>query len=303
MRERSFNRTREDGDPHSDEREEGFGLGGLLRSLIRGIPFCESAECEETLHLPRPSRSILTVNNANGRTRLLGEERDDIELVAVKHARAESEEAAQRMVRAIRVHTSDSSEGLEIDVEIPSKWNRHGTADLNLRVPRDIAVNVTSANGRICLRGIQAAVHAKASNGAVSIEEVVGSIEVYTSNAKCCFAQTKGRLRARSSNGKIELVDHSGSVDASTSNGVIKASLDQIGEEGIVLATSNGRIVLELPEQVDADVDIRVENGVIRTSRDLDTQTREPNGRIRGTLGRGGPMIKLRTSNGTISLR
>ena len=92
-------------------------------------------------------------------------------------------------------------------------------------------------------------------------------------------------------------------MDASTSNGVVNASLAQIGDEGVVLATSNGRIVLELPEEVDADVDIRVENGVIRTSRDLDPQTREPNGRIRGTLGRGGPLIKLRTSNGTITLR
>jgi hypothetical protein len=303
MRERTFERDREREQPHSDEQEEGLGLGGLLRSLIKGIPFCESAEADETLTLPRPAGATLTINNANGRTRLLGEDREDIELVACKRARAESVEAARRMVGEIHVRTYDSPEGLEIDVEIPGRWNRHGTTDLDIRVPRDIAVNVTSANGKVCLRGIQASVHAKSSNGAVSIEDVVGSIEVYTSNAKCCFGQTVGRLRARSSNGKIELVDHAGSVDASTSNGVVNATLEQIGDEGVEVATSNGRIVLELPQEVDADVDIRVENGVIRTSRDLDTQTREPNGRIRGTLGRGGPLIKLRTSNGTITLR
>ena len=33
-----------------------------------------------------------------------------------------------------------------------------------------------------------------------------------------------------------------------------------------MLATSNGRIALELPEEVDGDVDIRVDNGVIRTA-------------------------------------
>ena len=307
MRERTSDRTNARTDEreqsHSDEPDEGFGLGGLLRSLIKGIPFCEGAESQETLHLARASRSKLTINNANGRTRVQGEERDDIEVIAFKRARAESTDAAQRMVEDIRIHASDSGEGLEIDVEIPSKWNRHGTANLDIRVPHDLAVSVTSANGKVCLRGMRAAVHAKSSNGAVSIEDVVGDIEVYTSNAKCCFGQTRGSLRARSSNGKVELVDHAGSVDASTSNGVIKASLDEIGSEGVVLATSNGRIVLELPDEVDADVDFRVENGVIRTSRDIDTQTSEPNGRIRGTLGRGGPPIKLRTSNGTISLR
>lgn len=302
MRERTFSRTR-DSEALDQEEQEGLGLGGLLRSLIKGIPFCEAADTEETLHLPRPSGSTVKINNANGRTRLVGEDRDDIELIASKRARAESVEAAERLVRDIRVNASESAGRLEIDVEIPSKWNRHGTANLDIHLPRDIALSVTSANGKICLCGMLAPVHARSSNGGVSIEDVVGDIEVYTSNAKCCFARTQGRLRARSSNGKIELTNHAGSVDASTSNGVINASLEDLGQEGILLATSNGRIVLELPDEVDAEVDIRVENGVIRTARDLSTQTRDSNGRIRGTLGRGGTPIKLRTSNGTISLR
>jgi hypothetical protein len=50
-------------------------------------------------------------------------------------------------------------------------------------------------------------------------------------------------------------------------------------------------------------VDIRVDNGVIRTSRDLETQSRERSGRLKGTLGRGGAPIRLRASNGTITLR
>jgi hypothetical protein len=307
---RTFGRTSEREDmrsehsEHSQDSEEsgGLGLGGLLRSLIKGIPFCEAAETEETLRFPRPSASTITINNANGRTRLRGEDRDDIEVIASKHARAESEEAARRMIRDIRVNAFESGGGLEIEVEIPSRWNRHGTANLDIVLPRDVAPSVTSANGKISLRSMNAPVHARSSNGGVSIQDVVGDIEVYASNAKCCFARTRGRIRARSSNGKIELTDHAGAVDASTSNGVIKASVEELGD-GILLATSNGRIVLELPEEVDAEVDIRVENGVIRTARELSTQTRESNGRVRGTLGKGGTPIKLRTSNGTISLR
>ena len=61
--------------------------------------------------------------------------------------------------------------------------------------------------------------------------------------------------------------------------------------------------MLELPEEVDAEVDLHVDNGVIRNDRQLVRGTRETNGRVRGTLGRGGIPIKLRTSNGSISLR
>ena len=61
--------------------------------------------------------------------------------------------------------------------------------------------------------------------------------------------------------------------------------------------------MLELPEDVDAEIDIRVDNGVIRNDRPLCTAMRERSGQLRGRLGRGGALIKLRTSNGSICLR
>jgi hypothetical protein len=48
---------------------------------------------------------------------------------------------------------------------------------------------------------------------------------------------------------------------------------------------------------------VRVDNGVVRNERELQNATRSTDGRLRGSLGRGGVPIKLRTSNGSISLR
>ena len=53
---------------------------------------------------------------------------------------------------------------------------------------------------------------------------------------------------------------------------------------------------------LDADIDIRVDNGVIRNDRELYPKGRETNGRVAGRLGLGGKLIKLRTSNGSVSL-
>ena len=94
-----------------------------------------------------------------------------------------------------------------------------------------------------------------------------------------------------------------GGSPGATSNGLIRAGLDGVDKGGVHLATSNGRIVLELPDEVDADVDIRVDNGIIRNDRELGRTTRETHGRVIGRLGLGGALIKLRTSNGSISLR
>lgn len=292
----------------SDRRGEdaGRGIGGFIRSLLHGIPWSESAEREETELLDVPEGRVLRVHNANGRTCVQGEDRDDIEVRIGKQARAESTQAAEDLLDHIEVETRYGAGGeLEIEVEIPSRWNRHGSANLELRVPRDLQVSVSAANGKIALRGMRATVKARSSNGSVRIRDVIGDIEAFTSNAQVSCDGTCGRLVCRSSNGKIKLEDHTGSIDASTSNGLIHACLEALGKEGCLLATSNGRIVLELPGGVDADVDLRVDNGVIRTELAIDDESdqRATNGRVRGRLGRGGALIRLRTSNGAICLR
>jgi hypothetical protein len=290
-------------DPDDPGAGEVHGFGGFLRSLLAGIPWSERASGDEQVRLAAPPGRVLRVHNTNGRATVIGEERDDIEVQVAKTARAESAEAARELLDEIRLIHGIAGDALELDVEVPRKWNRRGHANLELHVPREMSVDVAVSNGKIAISGLRGRVRARSSNGSVTIDAVEGDIEVATTNAKVCCAATCGRLLARSSNGKIELDEHSGSVDASTSNGLIRVSMEEVGKAGIQLATSNGRILLELPEEVDADVDIRVDNGVIRNDRTLGKATRATNGQVRGQLGSGGPLIKLRTSNGSISLR
>ncbi len=283
--------------------DETGGLSSFLRSLLAGIPWSESASVEEQITFDVPRGNVIDVHNANGKTRVIGEDRSDLSLRAVKHARAETQQAAQQLLDDIGVDAAEVSGTLELGVEIPRKWNRHGSVDLEIRVPRRLETRVSSANGKLCLQGLRCTVRVNSSNGSVRIDDVVGDIDITTANAKVSCACTCGRLVARSSNGKIEVGEHRGSIDASTSNGLIHATLEQLAREGISLATSNGRIVLELPEEPDAEVDIRVDNGLIRSELSFGSRASESNGRLRGRLGRGGVPIKLRTSNGTISLR
>jgi DUF4097 and DUF4098 domain-containing protein YvlB len=284
-----------------EELEE--GVTGFLRSLLPGIPWSERAEGEETLQLERPPGGIFRLHNANGRTRVCGEDRSDIEVRVAKTARAESAEAADRLLEQIRVASAENDDALELEVEIPRKWNRRGCANVEVHLPRTMQVELTAVNGRVEIVGVRGDIRARSSNGSACVADIVGNIRVATSNAKVCCTGTRGKLVARSSNGKIEIDEHRGSVDASTSNGLIRASLEEVGKQGVQLATSNGRIVLELPEEVDADVDIRVYNGFIRNDRSLRRAARETNGRLSGQLGSGGAPIKLRTSNGSVALR
>ncbi len=281
---------------------EGKGFTGFLRGLLSGIPWSERAAREETVSIDAPQGGGLRIHNSNGRTRVTGEERADIEVTAYKTARASSERAAEELLDEMELAFTEGVEGLDHLVEIPRRRHRRGAANLCIRVPRGMRISVHAVNGRVDIEGIRGDVEVKSSNGSANITEVTGDVQVATSNAKVHCACNRGRLRARSSNGKIEIENHCGAVDASTSNGVIRAQLDTLGKEGIHLATSNGRITLDLPDPVDADVDIRVDNGLIRNDRVLNRGGKETQGRVVGQLGHGGPLIKLRTSNGMISV-
>ena len=278
------------------------GIGGFLRRLIPGVPFLERAEVEEEIEVARPESGVLRIHNSNGRTRITGEDRDDLLITASKTARAESEAAAKEVLENIQLVFGETPEALDLEVEVARRWNRRGAANLWVRMPRDMSVWVAAANGRVNVEGIHGHVRARSTNGSATICNVVGRVEVATTNAKVCCQCICGALSARSSNGKIEIEGHRGGVKASTSNGLIRASFDALENGGIELATSNGRIVLDLPQVVDAEVDIRVDNGVIRNDRELCGASRESHGRVVGRLGKGGALIKLRTSNGSVNI-
>jgi len=277
-------------------------LGGFIRGLVSGIPWSESAEGSQTLNLDIPKKKVVHIHNANGRTVIIGEERDDIEVTATKQARAECPNAAEELIGKMGVRAELVGGILEIDVEIPRKWNRHGRVALSIRMPNHVEIEVSSSNGKVNVCGMRANIQARSGNGSISVHDIIGDLNLSADNAKVCCKHTCGRLSARSSNGSVELKDHSGAIDATTSNGSIRASLSRLADEGVKLATSNGRIVIDLPEQIDAEMDVRVDNGIIRNDRSDEPDISQTAGRVRGKLGRGGPLIKLRTSNGTVSI-
>ncbi len=280
------------------------GIGGFIRSLLSGIPWSERAEERLPLRLDAPKSGMLRVDNANGRTRVIGEERADLLIEIHKQVRAESPEQAALLLEKTRLlHRESDDGGLELEVEVLGRWNRRGRVNLDIHVPRGTTVGIASTNGRIFLSGLRAAVRLHSSNGPVRVNDVVGDIEIHTSNARVHTQCTCGKLMARSSNGRIELAEHRGSVDAATSNGTIHCGLEDLGQSGCVLITSNGRICLDLPKDVDGNLDVRVDNGLIRCARELKSGARERSGRLKGTLGRGGAPIRLRASNGTVNLR
>lgn len=106
---------------------------------------------------------------------------------------------------------------------------------------------------------------------------------------------------ARTVNGSVEL-STLGRAEAHTVNGSIDASFGRLIDDA-EFHTVNGTIDLDLPDDVDAEIDAHWMNGGIESALPLTLRGRLSKHAARATLGAGGPTLSVETVNGSIRIR
>ena len=149
-------------------QRSGPGFGGLLRTFFARMPWSETLTEEEVVVVPAPSGRSITIRNANGKTRVYGETREDIEIRIKKSVRTDCPDRAAKLLELIHLRNAETGDVLDVEVQIPRRCSRHGLADLELRVPRDTEVSLSSNNGKITLEDLKRSIHARSSNGSAS---------------------------------------------------------------------------------------------------------------------------------------
>jgi hypothetical protein len=124
----------------------------------------------------------------------------------------------------------------------------------------------------------------KAHNGGVSVAGVESSIEFH------------------SINGGISLRDVGGNVHGDTVNGGVSVVLANAhwNGQGMDVSTQNGGVSMKVPDQFSAILDVATVNG--GTSVKLPNVQGRGSNKLNLTLGSGGPLIKIRTYNGGVSV-
>ena len=125
--------------------------------------------------------------------------------------------------------------------------------------------------------------HGRTVNGSVEALELDSNVEVTTVNGSIDLS-TSGTATARSVNGSLDV--RMGSAPAGD----------------VAFETVNGRIELDVPDDLDARVEARWLNGGLDADLPM-TLGSMSRGRASGTLGQGGPTIHVETVNGSIRIR
>jgi DUF4097 and DUF4098 domain-containing protein YvlB len=166
-------------------------------------------------------------------------------------------------------------------VSIIAKSEGSGSAALDVYVPRNANLHVSSDDGQLDVEGV---------SGRITLRTGDGSIEV---------TDSKGRLQVNTGDGHIRIANFDGQVDARTGDGAI-ALEGKFAE--LSARTGDGSITLAVPADSNFTLETNadgISNEGLNVSEDI-----APSPRLkRWRVGRGGQVFVLTTGDGKIVLR
>src|SRR5689334_21972552 len=144
-------------------------------------------------------------------------------------------------------------------------------------------------------------------NWNVSFEVFVprrADLSVETHNGGIAIADVNGRIDFAATNGGVVLRRVGGAVRGSTTNGglVIELSGDRWDGESLDVTTTNGGVIMSVPENYSAHLETGTVNGSVNVDFPVTVQgriTRE----LAVNLGSGGATVKAMTTNGGVRIK
>jgi hypothetical protein len=131
-------------------------------------------------------------------------------------------------------------------------------------------------------------------------------LDLHASNGGISIAGVNGNMRFDTVNGGVRLDDVGGRVNGETRNGGLSVTLsgDRWDGEGLDVETSNGGVTLRLPDNYNAELETRTVNGGLSIDFPVTVQGELTARRgLTTTLGNGGPLVRVRTTNGGVKIR
>lgn len=259
----------------------------------------------------------IEIENFNGSVEITGWDKESVEIHGTKHA------PTRELLDAIRIDIESTPENLRIKTVRPIERRGNLGVKYILSVPRKVVLDrIISSNGSIRIEQVEGNAKVRTSNGAVRAGAFKGDFDASTSNGSIDLNDFTGGAVLHSSNGAIRADGVRGFFEAHTSNGSINAriaeatgsrpiraessngnvnlTVERLKDNDIIASTSNSSLTVRLPAAAGARLKASTSNSSITTEFDVATQGTLSKNRLEGTIGGGGPLLDLHTSNGSI---
>jgi hypothetical protein len=256
-----------------------------------------------------PAGSTISIKNYNGAIDVREATNDRVEVRAVKipNNRRGSTRDVTFDVREVGGETTICAvyDGVNnCDERRRSIRNIDVRANFTVLIPRTMRLKLATGNGAITIDQAGADVIASTGNGRVSVGETTGRVEVNTGNGDVQIESARGRVDVNTGNGRVFVATSTGPVNATTGNGDVTVRVRSLQAEAPMSITSgSGSIRVTLPADYNGQLDASTGNGSLRSEFEISIIGRIDPRHVRGAIGRGGPVLRLHTGNGSVELR
>jgi DUF4097 and DUF4098 domain-containing protein YvlB len=259
----------------------------------------------EEKHFATAGTPDISLSTFDGSIEVRAWDKPEVEVIIEKHAPTKESAAA--------VQVDAGQDGNQISVEAKAPNAGFGfhlgsrSAKLIVSAPAasnlvaksgDGSIDVDRISGRVELRSGDGSIHGRdlggdvkvhTGDGAIKVEGMKGALDVDTGDGTVVASGRLTALRVRTGDGSIDIRAEAGSSPSSDWD----------------ISTGDGSIVVALPDGFDGELDAHTGDGRVHVE---DVTLSNVSGEIgkssvRGRLGSGGRVIRLRTGDGSITLR
>jgi hypothetical protein len=206
------------------------------------------------------------------------------------------------------VTVTESQTGNRVDIEVKAPKGHFGSGhrsiEVLLRVPKESDLVVATGDGSIKAQPVSGRLDLSTGDGSISADGLEGEIRLHSGDGSIRATGLSGRLNADTGDGSMTVRGRFDLLDLSTGDGSIEAAAEAGSkvESAWSLHSGDGSITLRVPEGLGAELDAQTGDGSVSVGNPAMVKGSIREHAVRGTLGPGGPPLKIYTGDGSIRL-
>ena len=209
----------------------------------------------------------------------------------------------------VRITESQSGDHVSIQVRIPNtNWNfgvNNRSVKIVLMIPREADLTAETGDGHVNVNSLSGKIDVHTGDGHITVSSLRGTMRLRTGDGHVEGTNLDGKLSVQTGDGRVRVSGRFDSLELRTNDGSVDAearSGSKIESEWYV-TTGDGSVRLRIPDNLNADLDAHTGDGRIR----VDFPITLPAGTVsqssvQGKLNGGGPPLRVRTGDGSITI-
>jgi hypothetical protein len=284
------------------------GLAAMLCACTVNVN-TEGATASETRSFKVGGAPTVTLDTFDGAIDVHSWDRPDVEVVIEKQAPDEAR------LKEITVEQSQEGDTISLTVRGPAQRESNGIsigvvystrARLRVALPKNASLTLRSGDGALNVEDVTGTISLRTDDGSIVGNRVSGDVVARTDDGAIRFRDVGGKIDVESLDGSIVVDGTLTHLRVKTNDGSVRVAA-QPGSEIAAdwqIESGDGSVEVRLPSGANAEVDASTSDGVVRSnypglevSRSDDDRAKRS---LKGTLGSGGHLVRVRTGDGTI---